>query len=164
MEKARRPRHVPAFGEWNYYSSSSSPNELELPPSGGAAPADWWYAPEPEACSDVWFRYSPPPRKPAPKRVRRREVRGVEVAAAEKLCYSGGKGRVPAARARASDSDNAGGVVEGRAQAKGARKVLRPVDEDLYRVPPPDSVSGRPRRKRAARSLWMGCLGVNCVA
>ena len=61
MEKARR-RHVPAFGEWNYYSSSSttsSPVDEPPPPHSGAAAAEsswWWYAPEPEACSDAWFR------------------------------------------------------------------------------------------------------------
>jgi hypothetical protein len=61
MEKARR-RHVPAFGEWNYYSTSS-PDDPQLPRYGGTL-IDWWYVPEPDACSDVWFRYSPPPRKP----------------------------------------------------------------------------------------------------
>uniref|UniRef100_A0A0A9AYD1 Uncharacterized protein n=1 Tax=Arundo donax TaxID=35708 RepID=A0A0A9AYD1_ARUDO len=50
-----------------------------------------------------------------------------------------------------------------RAPPKGARRVVRPVDEDLYQVPPPDSVYGHARRKRATRSLWMGCLGLNCV-
>ncbi|KAL6623103.1 hypothetical protein ACP70R_032982 [Stipagrostis hirtigluma subsp. patula] len=162
MEKARR-RHVPAFGEWNYYySSSSSPDEPpaeELPPASGGAAAEWWYyAPEPEACSDVWFRYSPPPRKPPPKRVRRRE----RDAAAPEKAYDGGlkQGSSLAARARASEAG-----VAARAPAKGARRVVRPVDEDLYQVPPPDTASGRPRRKRAARrSLWMGCLGLNCVA
>ncbi|XP_062204574.1 uncharacterized protein LOC133906637 [Phragmites australis] len=148
MEKARR-RHVPAFGEWNYYSS---PEEPQLPPSTGAVP-DWWYAPEPEACSDVWFRYSPPPRKPAPKKVSRPEV------APEKLYYNGGKESVPVERVRTADSGRAQ-----RAPAKGTRRIVRPVDEDLYQVPPTEFVSQRPRRKREGRSLWMGCLGINCVS
>ncbi|TVU50597.1 hypothetical protein EJB05_01974 [Eragrostis curvula] len=158
MEKARRRRHVPAFGEWNYYSSSSSPDEPQLPPSGGAAAAasaGWsWYAPEPEACSDVWFRYSPPPRRPAPKKVRRPAV------APEKMMYySGGKGSVVPAAAAAPRGRASGSGAAALTPARGARRVVRPVDKDLYQVPPPDS--GRSRRKK---SLWMGCLGLNCVA
>ncbi|EMS62583.1 hypothetical protein TRIUR3_34161 [Triticum urartu] len=56
MEKARR-RQVPAFGEWNYCHGNDEP------------PAER-YAPEPEDRSDVWFKYSPPPHKPAPKKTR----------------------------------------------------------------------------------------------
>jgi hypothetical protein len=180
MEKARR-RHVPAFGEWNYYYSSS-PDEPELPRYGGAA-VDWWYVPELDACSDVWFRYSPPPRKPAPMKTRRPAV----ATPAEKLRYdNGGKG----ARARASDR---GAVARTPVKGGGGRRVVRPVDKDLYQVPPPDFTSGRPRRVRhhnclvqsryvtlhvhfltevsscfvvQKRSLWrMGCFGgLNCVA
>ncbi|KAK3139708.1 hypothetical protein QOZ80_5AG0388370 [Eleusine coracana subsp. coracana] len=150
MEKARRRRHVPAFGEWNYYSSSSSPDEPQQPPCSGGAMAAW-YAPEPEACSDVWFRYSPPPpRRPAPKKARRPAV-----APQEKLYYGGAKGVAvaPVGRARSSGSASA--------EKGGARRVVRPVDADLYQVPPPDSVTGRSGRKK---NLWMGCLGLNCVA
>ncbi|OEL22360.1 hypothetical protein BAE44_0016621 [Dichanthelium oligosanthes] len=165
MEKARR-RHVPAFGEWNYYSSSSQEEPPELGYRSGGAAADeyWWCSPEPEACSDVWFRYSPPPRtrQPAPKKVRR---------PADKLHYgaAGGKGSVvPVVAARVREPAGAGGAAVARAPAKGSRcRVVRPVDEDLYQVPPPDFVSSRrPRQKRAAgRSLWMGCLGgLGCIA
>jgi hypothetical protein len=124
---------VPAFGEWNYCY-----HHYDEPPA-----AEFYYAPEPEpeACSDVYS----PPRKPTPKKPRRPD--------GEK-----GSGR----RARAAE---AGGLA--RATAKGrapsASRVVRPVDEDLYQVPPPELSSGRPRRKR--RSLLMGCLGLNsCVA
>ncbi|KAJ1269212.1 hypothetical protein BS78_07G193200 [Paspalum vaginatum] len=185
MEKVRR-RHVPAFGEWNYYSSSSPDEPEPLPRSGG----DWCcYAPEPAApCTDdaVWFRYSPSPnlpRKPAPKKARRRPG-----AAADKLRYGAGGGkaaesmsivvpveRVPGGPADGGDDNVAAGAAGRRAQAqakpKGARRVVvvRPVDEDLYQVPPPEpdpGASSRPRRKRAVRrSLWMGCLGgLSCVA
>ncbi|CAL4899691.1 unnamed protein product [Urochloa decumbens] len=164
MEKARR-RHVPAFGEWNYYYSSASASpDVPAPLSGAAAGGEWWCSPEPEACSDVWFRYSPPPRKPpaAAKKVKR------------PAGYSGGAGKgrsvVPtpaAARVRAEEPVAAAA----RAPAKaGSRRVVRPVDEDLYQVPPPDDFvvvpSRRPRQKRAGRgSLWMGCLGgLGCIA
>uniref|UniRef100_A0ACD5WXU9 Uncharacterized protein n=1 Tax=Avena sativa TaxID=4498 RepID=A0ACD5WXU9_AVESA len=139
LQKART-RQVPAFGEWNYCY-----HHYAEPPS-----AECYYAPEPEpdACSDAWFRYSPPPRKPTPKKTRRPE--------GEK-----GSGR----RARASD--DAAGLARAPAKARGASasRVVRPVDEDLYQVPPPEELvsSRRPRRKR--RSLLMGCLGLNpCVA
>ncbi|KAL6854386.1 hypothetical protein ACP4OV_019289 [Aristida adscensionis] len=162
MEKARR-RHVPAFGEWNYYSASSSPDEPELPASG-AATADWWYyAPEPEACSDVWFRYSPPPRKPPPKKARARP--GKLYGGGDSGGLKQGSAPPPAPRAGTADGGGGGMAAAERAPAKAAgRRVVRPVDEDLYQVPPPDSAVGKPRRKRAARRLWMGCLGINCVA
>ncbi|PUZ66916.1 hypothetical protein GQ55_3G386900 [Panicum hallii var. hallii] len=171
MEHKARRRHVPAFGEWNYYYSSSSPEEPQLPYSGAPAAAGdsaWWYAAaEPEACSDAWFRYSPPPRRPpAPKKARRPVTAPAPAEQKLRACcnYSNGAGNggVPATEARARASRAVA------APAKGAaRRVVRPVDADLYRVPPPDdtAVSSRPRRKRAARSLWMGCLGgFNCVA
>jgi hypothetical protein len=65
--RARQRRH--AFGEWNY---SSSLGEPQLSPSSdcAAGQASWWYAPEPGDCSDVWFSYSPPHRKSAPKKAR----------------------------------------------------------------------------------------------
>jgi hypothetical protein len=121
MERARRRRHVPAFGEWNYYSSSS-PDEPQLPPSGSCDTAQpgLWYAPEPEVCSDVWFRYSPPQRRPAPKKARRPAV-------AQQVYYGGA-------------------AVVARTPARGVRRVVKRVDEDLYQVPPPDNVSGRSRR------------------
>jgi hypothetical protein len=61
---------------------------------------------------------------------------------AEKLRYdNGGKG----ARARASDR---GAVARTPVKGGGGRRVVRPVDKDLYQVPPPDFTSGRPRRVR----------------
>ncbi|CAL5093878.1 unnamed protein product [Urochloa decumbens] len=178
MEYKARRRHVPAFGEWNYYSASSSPEEQPPPPplpySGGAvvsaecgsAAAPWWYAAaaEPEACSDAWFRYSPPPRSSSRPKKARRPAAAVPLPAEpeKKLpCYSVGGSVLPAAEVRAARA--------AAAPAKGGRRVVMPVDADLYRVPTPDDsavVSRRPRRKRASRrSLWMGCLGgFNCVA
>ncbi|CAM0952296.1 unnamed protein product [Alopecurus aequalis] len=140
MEKAARRRHqVPAFGEWNYYYHYDEPEAV----MAVAPPAvTYCYAatPEPEACSDVWFRYSPPPRKPATptKKKTRRPVEGDEASLEKK----GRRGR-PASEAGCGAR---------------ATRVVRPVDEDLYQVPPPELAS----RRRPRRSLWMGCLG--CVA
>ncbi|XP_020148379.2 uncharacterized protein, partial [Aegilops tauschii subsp. strangulata] len=129
-QKARR-RQAPAFGEWNYCHGYDEP------------PAER-YAKEPEDCSDVWFKYSPPPRKPAPKKTRSdvaREKQGRRAGALE-----------------------GGGLARATSRAASASRVVRPVDEDLYQVPPPELASRhyRPRRKR---SLWIECLGLNsCVA
>jgi len=205
MEHKARRRHVPAFGEWNYYSSSSSPEEPQLPHSAAGDSAWWYAAAEPEACSDAWFRYSPPPRRPpAPKKARRPAPANQRKLPA-RCDYGDGAGNgavsAPAAEARARAPRAVAAPAKGT-----ARRVVRPVDADLYRVPPPDDavVSRRPRRvrsgarrdckrklmslfctiffllanhalefsccfsalqKRAARSLWMGCLGgFNCVA
>jgi hypothetical protein len=47
-----------------------------------------------------------------------------------------------------------------------ASRVVRPVDEDLYQVPPPELIGSHRHRSRSKRrSLLMGCLGLNsCVA
>ncbi|KAI4988890.1 hypothetical protein ZWY2020_036207 [Hordeum vulgare] len=135
MEKARRRRRVPAFGEWNYNYHHDAPE----------AAAAWYATPEPEACSDVWFRYSPPPRKPTPtpnkKLPRRRRPEG------------------DVSRERAGASSDAAVT----AKSGASRYQVRHVDEDLYKAPPPEPASHRRPRKRW--SLWMGCLGLNsCVA
>jgi hypothetical protein len=129
LQKARRPQ-VPAFGEWNYCYH----------PYGEPPAAECYYAPVPEpeteACSDVWFRYSPP-RKPTPRKTRRPES----------------DAREKGSRRSARESD-ASGLAGATAKGRGASasRVVRPVDEDLYQVPPPEFViSHRPRRKR--RSL-----------
>ncbi|XP_047051843.1 uncharacterized protein LOC124657318 [Lolium rigidum] len=139
MEQAARRRQVPAFGDWNYYYHYDEP-EVAAP---AAAAYCYGAVPDPEACRDVWFRYSPPRRKPTPaKKTRRRVPEGDSDASLEK------RGRRSARPA---------------SEANGARatRVVRPVDEDLYQVPPPELASSHWRRPRR-RSLWMGCLG--CVA
>lgn len=163
MEYKARRRHVPAFGEWNYYSSSSSPEEPQLQYSGAAAAGGsgsgpWWYAAvEPEACSDAWFGYSPPPRSrlPPPKKPRR----PVAVPADQQLpSCDGGNGMTEVRQARASVA-GAAATVARAAPAKGGRRVVRPVDADLYRVPPPDdtAISRRPRRVRYVLAEHSDC-------
>ncbi|XP_051184149.1 uncharacterized protein [Lolium perenne] len=144
MEKvAARRRQVPAFGEWNYYHHYDDPEAAAVAPP---ALAYCYATPEPEACSDVWFRYSPPQRKPMPtKKPRRRVPDGDSDASLEK------KGR------RARPASEAVGGCGGGGLAR-ATRVVRPVDEDLYQVPPLDLAASHKRRPRR-RSLWMGCLG-----
>ncbi|XP_052139666.1 uncharacterized protein LOC127758077 [Oryza glaberrima] len=151
----RRPRRVPAFGEWNYYHGG---DELPSAAAAGGAPDDQ------EASSDVWFRYSPAPRKPAPKKARRRAADN------RQKPVGGGNKRRPA---RTSSSDSGAATAASNTPAKLQQAaatakvavVRRPpaVDADLYQVPPPDFLPGEPiRRKKAGRSMWMGCLGLSC--
>jgi hypothetical protein len=145
QKAAARRRRVPAFGEWNYYYHYDEPEAAAAAVAPPAVAYCYGYAtPEPEACSDVWFRYSPPPRKPTPTKKKTRRTEGDD-ASLEK------KGR------RARPASDAGGGGLGR-----TTRVVRPVDEDLYQVPPPDLASHRRHSKSKRRSLWMGCLG--CVA
>ncbi|KAI4964905.1 hypothetical protein ZWY2020_057916, partial [Hordeum vulgare] len=88
---------APCGVEWNYNYHHDALEGTAGPPSAVVAPAACYAAtPEPEACSDVWFRYSPPSRKPAPKKHARRQPEGnasqvsFEAAAAK----SGGSRRV----------------------------------------------------------------------
>ncbi|XP_002458900.2 uncharacterized protein DKFZp434B061 isoform X1 [Sorghum bicolor] len=165
MEQKARRRRVPAFGEWNYNYYGSA--ELATPAAAVPFERSYAAAPELEARSDVWFKYSPPPRKPPP--VSRKARKPPEKS-------YGGKRPRAATPARASD-----GVVPSssvpRTPAKmstgtaaRAARVVQRVDADLYQVPPPEFVHDddmRPRwkqqrRKKASRSLWMGCFGFSC--
>ncbi|WVZ92127.1 hypothetical protein U9M48_038214 [Paspalum notatum var. saurae] len=136
-QKAARRRRVPAFGEWNYYYYSG---ERATPAATAAAPEWCAAAPEMEASSDVWFKYSPPPRKPpAPRSRKARQGPPAERKA------GGGKRATPA---RSSDSDavapssspaRARARARAPAKASGGGVARRPVDADLYQaVPPPD--------------------------
>jgi hypothetical protein len=137
VQKARRRRRVPPFGEWNYnyYNGESST------PAPAAAE---WYAPaaqDMEACSDMWFKYSPPPRKPPNRKARRPppETR-------DKSYSSGGKRREQAATpARASDAGAPRAPAKKAPTATG--RVVRSVDADLYQDLEPDE----PRRMVNAR-------------
>ncbi|KAG2628856.1 uncharacterized protein LOC120699293 [Panicum virgatum] len=168
--RAARRRHVPAFGEWNYRCSPCSPDEA--PP--GAAAAGWWCSPEPAgARSDAaaCFRYSPRSRPPPPPAAHRKARRPEEIKRPQYCSAGSGKGSGVAVAARVREEPAGAGadvVVVARPAARASRRVVRPVDEDLYQVTSPEfvvSTRRRPRQKRAARSRWMGCLGgLGCIA
>ncbi|KAG8093328.1 hypothetical protein GUJ93_ZPchr0012g20928 [Zizania palustris] len=145
MDRARRPRRVPAFGEWNYYYGPG--DDLST------APTVYGGGPDLEACSDIWFRYSPESRKPVTKKARR----------ADQKPAGGANKQRPRAAARSSSES----VAATPAKVATARVVRPPIDADLYQVPPPDFLPGEPRRRRkAGKSLWMGltlsCFGLSC--
>ncbi|KAG2628858.1 uncharacterized protein LOC120699296 isoform X2 [Panicum virgatum] len=180
MEGRARRRRVPAFGEWNYNYHSG---ELATPP---AVPAvEWCAEAELEASSDVWFKYSPPPRRPPPPSGRRK-VRRPATEEMDGRSYGGGGGKRGLRHHRAPTTSASSDTVappsvahrpagKGTAGAGAARaRVVRPVDADLYQMPPPEFLPGddEPRRrvreekrkkKASRRSLWTGCFGFNCV-
>ena len=121
---------------------------------------EWCAAAELEASSDVWFKYSPPPRRPPPPPSGRRK-KARRPATTEEMdgrSYGGGgKGGLQHRRAatpasaRTSSSDTAARSLAGKVKAGAARaRVVRPVDADLYQVPPPEFLPGddEPRRRR----------------
>jgi len=146
VQKARR-RRVPAFGEWNYNYYGSA----ELATPAAAVPFERYAAAaaaELEARSDVWFKYSPPSRKPPPvsRKVRR---------PAEKSYGGGGKRPRAATPARASDGVVPSSVPRTPAKSTGAARaprVVQRVDADLYQVPPPEFVHDDDLRPRVCRS------------
>ncbi|KQK18329.1 uncharacterized protein LOC100822519 [Brachypodium distachyon] len=62
---------------------------------------------------------------------------------------------------------NAGGLLQEdiRLSDSATRRHRAAVDEDLYKVPPP-LIYHKPRRKmrNVVWSLWIGCLGLDCIA
>ncbi|XP_073013608.1 uncharacterized protein [Typha latifolia] len=42
-------------------------------------------------------------------------------------------------------------------------RVAKPVDEDLYKIPP-ELLYQKSKMKRLLKSLWSGCLELNCIA
>ncbi|KAL5223490.1 hypothetical protein ABZP36_010129 [Zizania latifolia] len=145
MDRARRPRRVPAFGEWNYYYG----NDLST------ASAVYGGGTDLEACSDIWFRYSPESRKPVTKKARRAD---------QKAPGGGNKQRPRAARRSTLARSSSESAAATPAKVVTARVVRPPIDADLYQVPPPDFLPGEPRRRKAGKSLWMGlsCFGLSC--
>ncbi|XBI01928.1 hypothetical protein VPH35_130583 [Triticum aestivum] len=87
-----------AFGEWNYSH-------------GYDEPAAERYAKEPED-SDVWFKYSSPPPKPAPKKTRSDVARQKQGRRAQVL--------------------EGGYLARATSRAASASRVVQPVEEDLY--------------------------------
>ncbi|KAF0908990.1 hypothetical protein E2562_030533 [Oryza meyeriana var. granulata] len=141
MEKGRR-RHIPAFGEWNQqceelpitqYFESAMQDGLVV-----TAGRHYYH----DAAGELLFKVaaSPPPQKPHKK------VRST---------------RNPGGRTREGPSV----VADGRVVVHGSRRprVVRAVDEDLYKVPS-ELLRKKAKGRKHVRSLWMGCVGLNCVA
>uniref|UniRef100_J3MDX3 RIN4 pathogenic type III effector avirulence factor Avr cleavage site domain-containing protein n=1 Tax=Oryza brachyantha TaxID=4533 RepID=J3MDX3_ORYBR len=137
---------IPAFGSWNYCDDlpitqcfdQAIKARLTKGRRGGGG----------ERRLLVPFSASvPAPRRAAHVKVIRRD-------AAEKQWINGfEKMMIQAGRAA--------GAVYGTAKRKAAGN--KPVDEDLYKVPPQEQDDPRKTRK-VVWSLWIGCLGLDCIA
>ncbi|RLN11338.1 hypothetical protein C2845_PM09G12890 [Panicum miliaceum] len=143
---------IPAFGVWNYcndlsitqYFDSAMQARLMKPwnrRGDGVVAVE-----KGMACGEplVLFRTPSFQRRPAQIKVIRREV--------EKHC---------------SSDELRGGAMQADVVGTNAMKrkvVSKPVDEDLYKVPQP-LLYRKPRKMRkVVWSMWIGCLGLDCIA
>ncbi|TVU50603.1 hypothetical protein EJB05_01981 [Eragrostis curvula] len=140
MEQRGRRRHIPAFGEWNQQCEELPITQyFESAMQAGLVRAGHYY--HDAAGEAVLFRssVSPPPHKPAKK------VRSTM-------------------ENQAGSRRQQGALVAGGGSHKPRRsRVVRAVDEDLYQVPS-DLLRKKGKGRKHVRSLWMGCVGLNCVA
>ncbi|KAG0495753.1 hypothetical protein HPP92_000444 [Vanilla planifolia] len=49
-----------------------------------------------------------------------------------------------------------------RKKKQGRNRVHKAMDEDLYKIPP-ELLYRSPKKRRLLRSLWSGCLGLDCI-
>uniref|UniRef100_A0A0E0FD36 RIN4 pathogenic type III effector avirulence factor Avr cleavage site domain-containing protein n=1 Tax=Oryza meridionalis TaxID=40149 RepID=A0A0E0FD36_9ORYZ len=139
MKKGRR-RHIPAFGEWNQQCEELPITQYfdSAMEHGLVVTAGHYYH---ATAGELLFKVagSPPPQKPPKK------------ASEEHKEWDG----------------EPGGEEEGWAICfvHGSRRprVVRAVDEDLYKVPS-ELLRKKAKGRKHVRSLWMGCVGLNCVA
>ncbi|KAG0513616.1 hypothetical protein BDA96_10G117400 [Sorghum bicolor] len=165
MEMEMMGCQIPAFGMWNYCNDLSitqyfdSAMQARLMKrcwnrrgSDAAAAAAAVVVGEKAgvACGDeqlVLFRTPSFQRKPAAQiKVIRREV--------EKHCDG-------------NESQDGGGVQADEVVAYSVkRKVIisKAVDEDLYKVPQPPMYQKPRKMRKVVWSMWIGCLGLDCVA
>ncbi|KAL6840861.1 hypothetical protein ACP4OV_029387 [Aristida adscensionis] len=141
MKKPRaRPRRIPAFGEWNY--------------GYGGGGGDWPVTQYFDAALQLQAGLVMAP-KPVKKVVKWSDSYTLEVEDGEK-------------HHQQQQHKKEQGVVKKQSRvADCSRKVVKAVDEDLYEIPP-DMLCNKPRHKKkvttAKKSLWMGCLGLSCIA
>ncbi|CAL5047873.1 unnamed protein product [Urochloa decumbens] len=144
---------IPAFGMWNYctdlsitqYFDSAMQARLMKRWNRHVDGRDVAAVEKGVACGEqlVLFRTPSFQRKPAQIKVIRRE--------AEKQC---------------SSDELQDGVVRAEVGACPTKRkaVSKPVDEDLYKVPQP-LLYRKPRKMRKVIwSMWIGCLGLDCIA
>ncbi|PAN20726.1 hypothetical protein PAHAL_3G406800 [Panicum hallii] len=162
MEQRGRRRQIPVFGEWNQqlqqceelpmtqYFESAMQAGLVVRAGGRCCFHDATGGGE-AALSSRSSSGSPPPHKPA-KKVR---------SAMESRHHHQQQQVVNAVSRRRQQG--APLVADGGARAPRRPRVVRSVDEDLYKVHP-DLLPKKGKGRKHVRSLWMGCVGLNCVA
>uniref|UniRef100_K3ZAE1 Uncharacterized protein n=2 Tax=Setaria TaxID=4554 RepID=K3ZAE1_SETIT len=152
--RRRQHMHIPVFGEWNQLQCEELPmtQYFESAMQAGLV-ARAGHCFHDGAAEVVLFRTlsgSPPPHKPAKK------VRSAMGS------HQQDQQQVHAVSRRRQQGPLA--VADGGPRApRRPCRVVRSVDEDLYEVHP-DLLPKKGKGRKHVRSLWMGCVGLNCVA
>ncbi|CAO2178149.1 unnamed protein product [Urochloa humidicola] len=147
--RARRQR-VPAFGEWNYYDYSGA--------------GDWPVTQYFDSAVQAGLVVAMPP--PSPKKPPKKAVKWTDSATLE---LDDDKQRQPVAvglgevKKQGKQSRVADAGARDSPAYKACRVAVKAVDQDLYQIPP-DMLCHEPRKRLTRRSVWMGCLGLSCVA
>ncbi|CAN6360732.1 unnamed protein product [Urochloa humidicola] len=154
QQRGRIWQQIPVFGEWNQLQCEELPmtQYFESAMQAGlvatrAASHHCYHAAGELVLFSSSSSGSPPPHKPAKK------VRSSMDPSQQQQVHAVSRRRqqVPLA------------VADGGPRAARRPRVVRSVDEDLYQVHP-DLLPKKGKGRRHARSLWMGCVGLNCVA
>ncbi|CAD6256978.1 unnamed protein product [Miscanthus lutarioriparius] len=147
--RARRQR-IPAFGEWNYAYVGAG---------------DWpvtQYLDSAMQAGRLVVAIPPSPPKPANKVVKWRESATLSL----ELEDEDEDEKQRQQHVVVGLGDHGGAVKkQGKQQSTVVRayEAVKAIDQDLYHIPP-DMLCHDPRKRLRRRSLWMGCLGLNCVA
>ncbi|KAG2628852.1 uncharacterized protein LOC120699294 isoform X2 [Panicum virgatum] len=156
MERGRRRRQqIPVFGEWNQQQCEELPmtQYFESAMQAGlvvrAGRCCYHHGgTEAAALSSRSPSGSPPPHKPAKK-----ARSAMESHQQQQVVHAVSRRRQQGAPL----------VADGGPRAPRRPRVVRSVDEDLYKVHP-DLLPKKGKPRKNVRSLWMGCVGLNCVA
>ncbi|XP_066335497.1 uncharacterized protein [Miscanthus floridulus] len=143
--RARRQR-IPAFGEWNYAYVGA-----------GDWPVTQYFDSALQAGQLVVAIPPSSPPKPANKVVKWREE-----SATLELEDEDEKQRQHVVVGLGDH----GGAVKKQGKQESlvvAHDRVHAMDQDLYHIPP-DMLCHEPRKRLTRRSLWIGCLGLDCVA
>ncbi|XP_066357498.1 uncharacterized protein [Miscanthus floridulus] len=160
-----RRRQIPAFGRWNQHSDDEVPitQYFESAVQAGllVRPGGHCYHDATAAAAElVLFRSSasPPPHKPAKKVRSTMEGPGHH----NEVHVQAGSRRQQQLRQEALPPFVAGDGSRPARPPRRPRVVRAAVDEDLYKVP--SDMLRKKKGRKHVRSMWMGCVGLNCVA
>ncbi|TVU25651.1 hypothetical protein EJB05_28155 [Eragrostis curvula] len=147
--RAARRQRVPAFGEWNYAY-------------GGDWPVTQYFD---SAMQAGLFVAVPPSPKPLKKAVKWSDSATLEDEKHKQQQHKVvvGLGDHGAVKKQGKQSRVADAGPHAADYGYKACRVVKAVDQDLYEIPP-DMLCHKPRKKLTRRSVWLGCLGLSCVA
>ncbi|KAK3120131.1 hypothetical protein QOZ80_9AG0682170 [Eleusine coracana subsp. coracana] len=140
--RARRQR-IPAFGEWNYDYG-----------------ADWPVTQYFDSAMQAGLVMAVPPSpKPLKKAVKWSDSATLEEDEKQhKVVGDHGAVKKQGKQSRVADAGPHAAGYNSR-----ACRVVKAVDQDLYEIPP-DMLCYKPKKAVTRRSVWLGCLGLSCIA